>query len=234
MKQCKYYRRRAVLFAALLLVCAVLSAGCGRIIMTTGYADDQVFQMGGKYTGIGEVRVYLLDQIKNCQALLESGSLSEAEAADMKESIKNKAISQISRVKALNFMAIADNIMLTDEEEQKAADAAQRYFNALSAKEKAWLLMDAEELTAMFREYALADKVWQSLGDSFEDRYNTFIRSLDSDLNLKLWNSIEIEPVDPEADSGNSFIAAYNNSGIYSCFIYRIRYRSAGPCHSGH
>ena len=143
MKQCKYYRRRAVLFAALLLVCAVLSAGCGRIIMTTGYADDQVFQMGGKYTGIGEVRVYLLDQIKNCQALLESGSLSEAEAADMKESIKNKAISQISRVKALNFMAIADNIMLTDEEEQKATDAAQRYFNALSAKEKAWLLMDA-------------------------------------------------------------------------------------------
>ena len=211
MKQCKYYRRRAVLFAALLLVCAVLSAGCGRIIMTTGYADDQVFQMGGKYTGIGEVRVYLLDQIKNCQALLESGSLSEAEAADMKESIKNKAISQISRVKALNFMAIADNIMLTDEEEQEAADAAQRYFNALSAKEKAWLLMDAEELTAMFREYALADKVWQSLGDSFEDRYNTFIRSLDSDLNLKLWNSIEIEPVDPEADAGNSFIAAYNN-----------------------
>ena len=211
MKQCKYYRRRAVLFAALLLVCAVLSAGCGRIIMTTGYADDQVFQMGGKYTGIGEVRVYLLDQIKNCQALLESGSLSEAEAADMKESIKNKAISQISRVKALNFMAIADNIMLTDEEEQKAADAAQRYFNALSAKEKAWLLMDAEELTAMFREYALADKVWQSLGDSFEDRYNTFIRCLDSDLNLKLWNSIEIEPVDPEADAGNSFIAAYNN-----------------------
>ena len=211
MKQCKYYRRRAVLFAALLLVCAVLSAGCGRIIMTTGYADDQVFQMGGKYTGIGEVRVYLLDQIKNCQALLESGSLSEAEAADMKESIKNKAISQISRVKALNFMAIADNIMLTDEEEQKAADAAQRYFNALSAKEKAWLLMDAEELTAMFREYALADKVWQSLGDSCEDRYNTFIRSLDSDLNLKLWNSIEIEPVDPEADAGNSFIAAYNN-----------------------
>ena len=211
MKQCKYYRRRAVLFAALLLVCAVLSAGCGRIIMTTGYADDQVFQMGGKYTGIGEVRVYLLDQIKNCQALLESGSLSEAEAADMKESIKNKAISQISRVKALNFMAIADNIMLTDEEEQKAADAAQRYFNALSAKEKAWLLMDAEELTAMYREYALADKVWQSLGDSFEDRYNTFIRSLDSDLNLKLWNSIEIEPVDPEADAGNSFIAAYNN-----------------------
>lgn len=211
MKQCKYYRRRAVLFAALLLVCAVLSAGCGRIIMTTGYADDQVFQMGGKYIGIGEVRVYLLDQIKNCQALLESGSLSEAEAADMKESIKNKAISQISRVKALNFMAIADNIMLTDEEEQKAADAAQRYFNALSAKEKAWLLMDAEELTAMFREYALADKVWQSLGDSFEDRYNTFIRSLDSDLNLKLWNSIEIEPVDPEADAGNSFIAAYNN-----------------------
>ena len=211
MKQCKYYRRRAVLFAALLLVCAVLSAGCGRIIMTTGYADDQVFQMGGKYTGIGEVRVYLLDQIKNCQALLESGSLSEAEAADMKESIKNKAISQISRVKALNAMAIADNIMLTDEEEQKAADAAQKYFNALSAKEKAWLLMDAEELTTMFREYALADKVWQSLGDSFEDRYNTFIRSLDSDLNLKLWNSIEIEPVDPEADAGNSFIAAYNN-----------------------
>lgn len=212
MKQCKYYRRRAVLFAALLLVCAVLSAGCGRIIMTTGYADDQVFQMGGKYTEIGEVRVYLLDQIKNCQALLESGSLSEAETADMKESIKNKAISQISRVKALNAMAIADNIMLTDEEEQKAADAAQKYFNALSAKEKAWLLMDAEELTTMFREYALADKVWQSLGDGFEDRYNTFIRGLDSDLNLKLWNNMEIEPVDPEADTGNTFIAAYNNT----------------------
>ncbi len=212
MKRSEYYKRRAGLLAALLLVCAVLFSGCGRIIMTTGYADDQVFQMGGKYTEIGEVRVYLLDQIKNCQALLESGSLSEAETADMKESIKNKAISQISRVKALNAMAIADNIMLTDEEEQKAADAAQKYFNALSAKEKAWLLMDAEELTTMFREYALADKVWQSLGDGFEDRYNTFIRGLDSDLNLKLWNNMEIEPVDPEADTGNTFIAAYNNT----------------------
>ena len=94
---------------------------------------------------------------------------------------------------------------------RQAEEAEHNYYASLSPEEIKYIGLDEKNLQRMFREYALADKVWQSLGDSFEDRYNTFIRSLDSDLNLKLWNSIEIEPVDPEADAGNSFIAAYNN-----------------------
>lgn len=199
--------------AALFLLLSLLLTGCGgRIIMTTGFSGDQVLQVGGRYTRMNEVRGYILDLVKQYQKIMGTEALEGKDTSELKETIRNKAISQIYRVKALNALAIQDNIMLTDDEDSIARKAAEEYLNGMTGAELTYLGLTVTEAETMFREYALADKVYRSNGSGFEERYNSFIGSLDSDINVNLWNSVTIDLVDPEADLNHTFIAVYNRN----------------------
>lgn len=201
------FRRAAALLALLVL----LLTGCGgRIIMTTGFSGDQVLQVGGSYTRMNEVRGYILDLVKQYQKIMGTEALEGADTSELKATIRNKAISQIYRVKALNALAIQDNIMLTDDEDALARRAAEEYLDGMTGAELTYLGLTVTQAETMFREYALADKVYRSIGNSFEDRYNSFVGSLDSDINVNLWNSETIGLVDTEADLNHTFIAVYN------------------------
>jgi foldase protein PrsA len=197
--------------AALLVLLVLLLTGCGgRIIMTTGFSGDQVLQVGGRYTRMNEVRGYILDLVKQYQKIMGTEALEGADTSELKATIRNKAISQIYRVKALNALAIQDNIMLTDDEDALARRAAEEYLDGMTGAELTYLGLTVTQAETMFREYALADKVYRSIGNSFEDRYNSFVGSLDSDINVNLWNSETIGLVDTEADLNHTFIAVYN------------------------
>lgn len=197
--------------AALLVLLVLLLTGCGgRIIMTTGFSGDQVLQVGGSYTRMNEVRGYILDLVKQYQKIMGTEALEGADTSELKATIRNKAISQIYRVKALNALAIQDNIMLTDDEDALARRAAEEYLDGMTGAELTYLGLTVTQAETMFREYALADKVYRSIGNSFEDRYNSFVGSLDSDINVNLWNSETIGLVDTEADLNHTFIAVYN------------------------
>ena len=207
-------RSRLVRISMTAALALVLLTGCGsRIYLTTGFEEGQLMQINGRYASAAELRVYILDQIKQCQLVMGAEALQGAGDSDMNEDLKTriraKSLNQVTRVRTLNLMAIQDNIMLTNAENDLASEAARSYYEGLTLTERDYLDTDLEALIIMFRQYALAVKTCSSIGDAFEDQYNAFLSRVDLNLNADVWNSVEARVVDPAADASNTFRNAY-------------------------
>ena len=93
------------------------------------------------------------------------------------------------------YNPLQDNIMLTDSEESLADEAETKYYEGLSAEEREYLGIEEDTLRKLFEQYALAQKVYKSVGTSFEERYDSFCTTLDYDLNEKLWDTVALADI---------------------------------------
>lgn len=183
---------RSVLLS-LLLLCSIALSGCGkRIVFTRGFGGEELFVVGNTECSLSEYKVLLLDLQTECEKTFGRG-VWESESGDaLRESIEQRALSEASRLEVMFLLAVQDNIMLTDAEETTAAEAEREYYAGLSDEEKKYLNIDEDTLARLFRLYALAEKVYSSIGSSFEERYNAFVQNLDYDLNETMWNSVTL------------------------------------------
>ena len=125
----------------------------------------------------------------------------EANGESLKEAIVQRALSEASRLKVMLLLAVQDNIMLTIQEENLADEAETEYYEGLSEAEKEYLGIDEDMLRKLFEQYALAQKVYKSVGTSFEERYDSFCTTLDYDLNEPLWNTVKLADIEDLADT---------------------------------
>ena len=185
-----------------LLLCAALLCGCGRsLVITTGFGRNEVFRLGKEGCKVAEVRVCLLDLQKQSQALYGTAIWDGEDSGDLQEAVREQALAQITRVKALNQIGISRNIMLSNDERDRAEKAEYEYYAALSEEEKKYIGLDENNLQRMFREYALAQKTWKSLGDSAEEVYEEFCESTQCDLNTPLWQNVSLQKVEGDPDA---------------------------------
>lgn len=191
-------RRAARAFlAASLLICLLILSGCGqRLVMTRGFAKDELFRIGNTNCRLSEYNVFLLNLQKHCERTFGHNVWEGQGGADLKEAIEQRALSESSRLKVMLLLAVQDNIMLTDAEENLADEAETEYYERLSEAEKEYLGIDEETLRRLFEQYALAQKVYKSIGTSFEERYDSFCTTLDYDLNEPLWNTVELAQIE--------------------------------------
>ena len=191
-----------------MFVCVMLLlAGCGRpLIVTTGFRRGEVFRIGSDGCRIGEVRVYLLDLQKENEALYGTAIWESGEADALQQTVKDQALARITRVKALIRIGVSRNVMLTMEEERLAEEAEHNYYAGLSDAEKKYIDLDEKNLQRMFREYALADKTWRSLGESAEQTFEDFYEKTPCDLNTRLWQKTALKKLegDPAAPGFNA------------------------------
>ncbi len=210
------FRQRIKRTAAVLLCVTVMTAalltGCGsRVVMTRGLGEKELFRIGSGSCQVGEYMVYLLDLQKQCERMFGTTIWAEDTEGRLKEVLRNKALSEVSRVKALNLLAVRDNIMLTNAETDQCRRAASDYFGSLTDDERVFIGLTEEELQNMMMDYALAVKVYRSLGTSFTERYNAFTDGIDSDMNLPLWNTVTVRRVygDPQTRNFRECYTAY-------------------------
>ncbi|MBQ3391876.1 MAG: hypothetical protein IJG52_00515 [Lachnospiraceae bacterium] len=189
MKRIHSIRGIAVLLLCLALLTPV--SGCGRrVILTTGFGHNELMRIGNTSCSAAEYRVYLLDMQKRCELLFGTGIWETPIGESLDEMIREKALSQSSRVKVVLLLAIQDNIMLTTAEESRAEEAAAYYLSHITEEESGYLRITEEELAKMFEEYQLAHKVYKSAGTGFEERFDSYTSTIDYDLNRKLFGSI--------------------------------------------
>ena len=184
------------------LLCTAFLSGCGRsLIITTGFGRGEVFRIGSEGCRISEVRVYLLDLQKENERPFGKAIWEGENSAELQDAVREQALSQITRVKALNQIAVDRNVMLTDLEKRQAEEAEHNYYAALSAEEIKYIDLDEKNLQRMFREYALADKTWTSLGETAVQTYEEFYKKTQCDLNTKYWQTVKLKKVegDPQA-----------------------------------
>lgn len=192
-----------------LLFCALLLTGCGRsLVITTGFGRNEVFRLGKDRCRAAEVRVYLLDLQKQSESLFGDAIWDSGDSAALQQAVKDQALAQITRVKALNAIGISRNLMLSSGEGEQADKAGHDYYMALSEEEKKYIDLDEKKLQRMFREYALAEKTWSSLGDSAEMIYEQFVETTQCDLNTVLWQGMSLKKLEGEADAPG-FAACY-------------------------
>lgn len=204
--------RAAALLLCIFILTAGLLGGCGnRVVMTRGLGEKELFRIGSGSCQEGEYMVYLLDLQMRCERMFGSTVWAEDTDGSLREVLRNKALSEISRVKVLGLIALQDNIMLTNVEMEQCRKAGSDYYSSLTDDERGVIGLEEEEIQDMMLEYALAVKVYRSLGTSFTERYNAFTEGIDSDMNLPLWDTITVRKVygDPEARIFREYYTAY-------------------------
>ena len=200
-------RRKAPAAAVLtvLLTAALLLSGCGqRLVMTKGFGKQELFRIGNTQCMLPEYNVFLLNLQKHCERTFGREVWQESNGESLKEAIVQRALSEASRLKVMLLLAVQDNIMLTIQEENLADEAETEYYEGLSQAEKEYLGIDEVTLRKLFEQYALAQKVFKSIGTNFEERYDSFCTTLDYDLNEQLWNTVDRAYIDDLTEIGRA------------------------------
>lgn len=174
----KRLKRIAVIFSIIILAAGI--AGCGskqketdenisqnntKIVLTTGFAKDEIFRIGKSSCSLSEVMVYLTNMQNQYEAIYGSQIWSKniGESGTLEDKVKDTVIARIAQIKTMNLLAEKYGIALTEAEEKKVNQATDTYYSSLNKHEKAALLADKECIRKLYQEYALANKIYYTI-----------------------------------------------------------------------
>ena len=154
--------------AALLTVLLLLLSGCmdslkgSKVVLTTGFEKNEVFRIEDMSCTLPEAMVYLINT-KNRYESVYGREIWNVSLDDvtLEENIKETVLAQLAQQKTMNLLARQNGVALSEEEEARATQAAETYFQSLSEEEKSALQITVKDVEELYREYALARKVYQ-------------------------------------------------------------------------
>lgn len=158
--------RKFIQIAALLLA-ALLLGGCDginrdtKIVLTTGFAKDEVFRIETASCYKKEVMVYLTN-LQNRYEQVYGAEIwaKEQGGVTIEQSVKESVLAELAQIKTMNLMAEKYSLSLTEAEQDAVKEAAKVYFQSLTRTERDALDVNIDTIRQLYREYALADKVY--------------------------------------------------------------------------
>ena len=155
--------------AVLLIFCMVLT-GCGtksegtRVVLTTGFRDNEIFRIETISCTVPEIMVYLTTTQNQYESVFgEALWEKDLNGETLEQSIKETKLAQIAQIKTMNLLAAQKGVTLNEEELATVREAAGVYFDSLNETEKELLQIDEATIETMYAEYALADKVYENI-----------------------------------------------------------------------
>ena len=154
--------------AALLTVLLLLLSGCmdslkgSKVVLTTGFEKNEVFRIEDMSCTLPEAMVYLINTKNRYESVYgrEIWNVS-LDGVTLEENIKETVLAQLAQQKTMNLLARQNGVALSEEEEVRVMQAAETYFQSLSEEEKSTLQITVKDVEELYREYALARKVYQ-------------------------------------------------------------------------
>lgn len=154
--------------AALLTVLLLLLSGCmdslkgSKVVLTTGFEKNEVFRIEDMSCTLPEAMVYLINTKNRYESVYgrEIWNVS-LDGVTLEENIKETVLAQLAQQKTMNLLARQNGVILSEEEEARVMQAAETYFQSLSEEEKSALQITVKDVEELYREYALARKVYQ-------------------------------------------------------------------------
>ena len=155
----------------ILIILAAAITACGKdandqqqIIITTGFEEDELFFIGDNKCYMPEARLYIRTLETSYEDMFGTEIMSrELNGINVSDKLTGLALSRLAQVKAMNLLAAERGLTLTEREEEKCVQAADRYMRSLSEADIRDLDIDYDMLLHMFEEYALADKVYNDI-----------------------------------------------------------------------
>ena len=146
----------------------IFLTGCGekqtKVVLYTGFAKDEVFKVEQMSCTLPEMMVYLsTTQSRYENVYGERIWETSLEGTTLEESMKDMVLAQLSQIKAMNLLAEKEKVELNKEEEEKVVQAAKAFYETLSKEEIQSLGVDRECIKRLYKEYAIANKVYYYL-----------------------------------------------------------------------
>lgn len=163
----KMVRRGIGMLCALLLLCSMTACGktdgnSTKVVLTTGFEKDEIFRIETVSCTLPEIMVYLTN-IQNRYESVYGKEIWEVDTGGvtLEQNVKDIALAQIAQIKTMSLMAEQYRVELTAEEDKRVEAAAEEYFASLNETETEKLGVDAETIQSLYREFALAQKVYE-------------------------------------------------------------------------
>ncbi len=165
------YKVYRIICSSILVVCLLLGLTCcgmdgnsAKVVFTTGFGRDEVFRIGSETCKKNEVMVYLTTiQNKYEQVYGEPIWDVEVDGLTMEDNVKENVLARIAQIKTMYLLSKDRGIELDEGEEAYIEQAATEYYEGLNATERELLDVDLEVIENLYRQYAMADKVYRRL-----------------------------------------------------------------------
>lgn len=151
------------------LLLACMLAGCGqrdmgagtKVVLTTGFAEDEIFRIGDASCSKSEIMVYLTN-MQNQYEKIYGQAIWDKKIGDItvEQKIKNVVLARVAQIKTMNLLAQKQGVSLSEEEQQTVQEAAQAYYDSLTETERTLLEVTEDEIAKLYEEYAVANKVY--------------------------------------------------------------------------
>ena len=145
-----------------------LLTGCGekktKIVLHTGFMKNEVFRVEQMSCTLPELMIYLTTTQSRYENVYgERIWETNLDGVTLEENMKDMVLAQLSQIKAMNLLAEQEKIELSKEEEEKVSQAAKEFYGTLSKEEIKALDVDKECIKRLYKEYAIANKVYYYL-----------------------------------------------------------------------
>ena len=164
----RFFDRFKILISVLLAV--VLMTACDKtVVVTGGFAEGEVFKINTLSCSRSEMNIYLTNMANAYEATFGEQIWSTAAGnTTIEDAFKETVLAKVTRIKVLNLMAKEEKISLSGDEKKSLKKAAKAYMKTLSKNEKTELGADEDLVYQMYSEYALAEKVYNSIVDEVD------------------------------------------------------------------
>lgn len=164
-KKTKFCKAAALLGAAVMMISAL--AGCGKntkVVLTAGLKKNEVFRISSASCVLPEVMVYLTNMQNQYESVYGSQIWNASDGQlSLEQEEREQVLTQLARIKVMNLLAQKKEVTLDDKEKARAAAAGREYFTSLNSAEVTALNVTQDLITKMYEEYALAEKVYQTI-----------------------------------------------------------------------
>jgi len=146
----------------------VLITGCGasgkkiKVVFNTGFSDNEVFRIEDSVCTLKEAKAYLV----NTQTGYEKSFgkeiwKHESGNETVEKRLKDSVLAKIAQIKAMDILAAENGIVLEEDEQNRASEAAKEYYSTLSdADIEAMDGITESDIAGIYKDLALADKLY--------------------------------------------------------------------------
>lgn len=196
----------------LMLLLSGCQVGNKNIVVSGPISSRHVFQMNGMSCSLKEAKVYLTNY-QNIYGTAYGMDLWEHDFGDdsLVSYVKAVTMKELTRVYCMNLLAESREMTLSEEEEQKTAEAAKEYFASLSKEEAAYLGVSESDIQKYYARYATAQKLYHSLTEGVNAEVSDDEARVMEIMQIFVTDAAKATGVLAKLNGGEDFAALANN-----------------------
>ncbi|MDD3414449.1 MAG: peptidylprolyl isomerase [Lachnospiraceae bacterium] len=149
---------------------AMMLTGCQKaekkteIVLTTEFAEDEVFRIDEESCTLPEINVYMRTSKDQYESVFGSEIWTkDLNGTTLEQQLKDTILARIAQIKVMNLLADEKKVTLSEKESSLVDQAAVKYMASLSEQEISALSVNEDIIKKLYGEYALANKVYNEI-----------------------------------------------------------------------